>query len=1599
MASRVIKPAVAADALSERLGIVSRYIDASGREQIVPDATVRALWKALAPFDLDTSQPEAALAALDERAAGRVVELVLVVPAGQARLAVPARLPGTNGSIHWAIALEDGQKRSGTARRSGRDRLLQLRIELPLGYHELTLRWADGEARTRVIVVPRRAYQPPSLADGRRIWGVAAQLYALRSRGDWGIGDFGDVLALVERSSSAGADVVGLNPLHALFPDDPDRASPYSPSSRRFLNPLYLQIEAIDDFKESEEARALLERPDSRQALKEARGADIVPYAAIAGLKRRVLDSLYRSFRERHLAHAASRRAVQFREFQCATHGLRAFATFQALREHHAKKNWRDWPADLRSPDAPGISRFVADHLGDVEYFEYEQWQAALQLAAASGLCRQLGLDVGLYLDLAVGFDPDGADAWSLQEVTALGWNIGAPPDALNLKGQNWGLPPLNPARLRECGYGPFIDVLRANMRYAGALRIDHVLGLQRLFWVPEGAAASEGAYIRFAFDELMGIVALESVRNRCLVIGEDLGTVPEGFREKMQSYGVLSYQVLYFNQDRHGAFVKPRRWPRAALATINTHDLPTLKGYWTGRDLELKQSLSLYPDAASAAAEAKDRKRARRLLTDALHAERLPVGRASVPTEQVLRFLGRTASSVAMVQLEDLIGVTEQINVPGTVNEHPNWRCRLPRDIDGIFDDPAVQRLLSALAAERPQSRPSVDAMTAPLSTYRLQLNRDFTFYDAAAIVPYLRRLGISHVYASPILEAQKGSTHGYDTTDYNRLSPELGGQEGFARLQTALRANGLGLLVDFVPNHMGIGKTQNRWWLDLLEFGPDSPFARFFDVDWNPPAWPELKGRLSVPMLGGTVAETLERGDIQAKFDSSRGCFELSYFEDRFPVRPADYAVLIGDDHPNAALAVLAGKFRKTKKRAQVASLKRELAALATDTAVAADLERHASACRNGALQALLDRQVYRLESWQTAASRINYRRFFDINQLAGIAMERPDVFAQCHALTGELVKKNEVHGLRLDHVDGLYDPAGYFRDLKKFLRRQTGRDVYVAIEKILGDGERLRHGWDVDGTTGYEQLNVINGVFVDPAGERGLSRAYEAFIARADDFDEIVHQAKQMVIAQLFGGELTALATRLYALQPVPKLDHDQLRVALTEIAAAFPVYRTYVSARGLSPEDRRIIDGAAALARRRSPKPAHAAIAFARQALKLAVTGKRGAAVDFAARFQQFTAPIMAKSLEDTAFYRYPLLLSLNEVGGNPGRFGWDVKSFHRRMIDQRRDWPRNMIASATHDTKRGEDARARINVLSEIPEEWNECARRWSEINRAGDAPSREDEYLIYQTLIGIWSEDEEGASLGERLKAYVIKAVREAKRRTSWRQPNDDYEKACEGFVDRILRSPEFLDDFRNFHAPIARTGAMNSLAQTVLKLTCPGIPDIYQGTELHDLSLVDPDNRRPVDFARLNDALRRSLGQDPDGWRDESAKLAVVARLLALRRRFPLLFAEGTYEQLAVRGPASKHVLAFARRQGRDVILVAVGRLLHRFATEGEFGLGPDVWHGTSITPPSGRWERFEPVFGGRPSDRRLPAEEVLGRFPVSVLLARDGRFRRGRS
>ncbi len=1000
------------------------------------------------------------------------------------------------------------------------------------------------------------------------------------------------------------------------------------------------------------------------------------------------------------------------------------------------------------------------------------------------------------------------------------------------------------------------------------------------------------------------------------------------------------------------------------------------------------------------------------------------------------------------------------------------------------VVETAGLSECLDRLAATKGRNR--------PLSTYRLQFQRGFRFQDARYLVPYLHALGITHCYSSPILKSRPGSMHGYDITDHNQLNPELGTEEEFQDFVRELKSAGMGLVLDIVPNHMGVGHGSNPWWQDVLENGQASRYAQFFDIDWRPLKH-ELHGKLLLPILGSSYGEELERGNLVLQY--ADGVYFCLYYGYRLPIDPQTVPLIfesLGDlrtrqsesDWQSSGMAELEEILVELRdlcphtcdemelvqqRQAAIPRLQHRMKKLAERSpqvhgAIQEAVERTRG--RTGdhhsfdALHRLLDAQAYRLAHWRVSGEEINYRRFFDINDLIGLRMENPEVFAATHRLVRRLLGDGSLDGIRLDHPDGLYNPVQYFSRLQILYAAsqccgpqpsgmplaENGMEVevqtifgqhdclkqqpplYVLVEKILEPGEELPQRWPVDGTVGYDFGNLVNGLLIDSRNKRVFTMLYHRFVGGPVDVDAIIYNAKRTIMKVSLASEVTVLTHMLDEISSTDRHARDFTRHSLyegiRETIASFPVYRTYIDERGnISDADRRSIETAVALAKRRNESTAAAVFDFLRDVL-LMRSGESFVSAEnyrkrlrFTLKFQQLTGPVMAKGLEDTACYVYNRLLSVNEVGGSPREFGISLDEFHAGNQKRAHHWPNSMLSTSTHDSKRSEDVRARLDVLSEIPRPWAAQVMRWRRINRPrrralGDGrpvPDSNEEYLLYQTLVGAWPMEMPDPAARQdftrRIQQYMVKAVHEAKVNLSWTNQNPEYVALLEQFIARILqpgtptRPNVFLDQVETFVAPLAFFGCINSLAQTLLKLTSPGLPDIYQGSELWDFSLVDPDNRRPVDY-ELRQRLLADLLAAGDlaelcpellrNYKDGRMKLWTTMRALNLRRDYSVLFQTGGYTPLSGAGDKAEHLVAFAREHDWRMAITAVPRFPHTLYG-GQTRADAERWGNTQIALPAQAPADFMNVLTGervQALNRSLSCREIFARFPVALLI-----------
>lgn len=1651
----------------------------------------------------------------------RLIEPVLVINEENDSIVLTLHLDenrfGTK--FHWQLIEESGALLEGdvelmdleimvTSEVDG-TRYLALRLtiatKLSAGYHRIIVTSGNATDSTLsgeclLIVTPSLCYCPPGLQKESRIWGLSCDLAAIRSHRNWGYGNLSDLQALLGWAAENGAGIVAVSPLWSRQASGDDQKFMPLPSDPSYPDPLLLDLEAVADFHECEEARALVANPAFQVRLSQLRDADDPNDTDVAVLKKEVAEVLWRHFLLNHLS-PETERGWSFRHFQEAGgERLWSFALHEALQEHQrylpaeatAKNATHLTCCDRRSPE---VSAFVEHHGERIEFQQYLQWQLELQLAAAGQRSMELGLKVGLMLTVPGGVDPNGFAVW--QQPSLYG-------KTLRVRGGHiepccsYG-PPVLASRMRAVAYQPFIAMLRAHMRYAGALQFSAIDLLHRQWW--QWGDGSESRHIGIAppCNDLLAIIALESQRNRCLIIGEHHSPLAPGFSETLQARGILTSCPGFFAPDPHSDWREPASYPEQAVVSASGSDLCTLDGFWRGTDLALFSAHCPEYDEATheGAIIARTSDRAR-LLVALGHASLLPPGQDMDPVtvtsltpaliHAVHVYLARTPARILLLQLADMLALA----APELVSTPPRQSAtRIPLAWERLTTAEEIRDLFLECRRERTIGvvRPSASLVDRrqhteqilPRAFYRIQFNRECTFQQMASHLPYLQELGISHCYASPYLKARPGSTHGYDIIDHTRLNTEVGTREEYEEFVAALERNSMAQILDMVPNHMGVG-SDNRWWVDVLENGQSSSYASFFDINWHSME-EELKNRILLPVLGDHFGAVLEAGELRLTFQADHGSFSIGYFQHRYPIAPRSYPDILGHDlqrlearlgHQHegflelqnliASFAGLPGREESSPEQMEIRNrnkevLKRLLARLCREVPEIGVFIEENVLLYNGepgkpesfdALEALLAEQAYRLAYWRVASDEINYRRFFDINELAGLRMDRKEVFEQTHRLVLDLIATGKIDGLRIDHPDGLYDPEQYFQTLQAAVKgeplpaailvndvagagdRRPSLPLYVVVEKILTKAEQLPQHWLVHGTTGYDFSSMLNGIFIDQTAQEEMTAIYHRFIGREIDFALLVHDCKRLIIKTAMAGEINVLSNQLHRLAKRNRATRDytlnNLREALSEIVACFPVYRTYCTEKCFDPLDRCYVQQAVDQAKARWQVEDTSIYDFVRSVLLLESEVKPAGIdqtlVDFVKKFQQYTGPVMAKGVEDTAFFIYNRLVSLNEVGDDPNRFGQTLAFFHAADQTRAAKWPHAMLNTSTHDSKRSEDVRARINVLSELSAEWGQVVQRWHTMNQGKKtlvgqewAPSANDEYALYQQLLGGWPletmSDADSALFQERFTAAMLKSAREAKVHTSWLNRNQAYEEALTVFIERLLKGEDctFQDDFKAFEQRTARFGMLNSLSQLLLKLTSPGIPDIYQGNEIWRFCLVDPDNRRPVDYTRRKEMLsslqrlledestpmasrlRNLLDNAPDG----RIKMYVLWRTLSLRREQPDIFRHGTYLPLDTVGPAKEHLCAFARRHGEQVLIAAVPRLtatlLHKDPTR--WPLGREVWRETALLLPhqfmnnrfvdqlSGEVVKTEPSQG-----ERLLAADLFRSFPVALLV-----------
>jgi len=1705
--------------LASRYGLTVEPPEAGMSRQDAADALIALL----SAMGLPITSPSDAVTLLQQTKLQewqQVLDPVLVIQEGTLPLTIPLRLPEEAVSeIEWTLIEENGSRNDGRFSpadlpvesffESGEGnyvlRILSLDINLPCGYHAFQLH-THGQADAasppslKLIIAPATCYVPTGILNDNRIWGLGVHLHAVRSQRNWGIGDYTDLKQIIAWGAELGAGTVSTTPLHASVLPAKGPSNPYSPSCRSLLNIAFLDVEAVPDFAECDEAVSQVNDAKFQARLANLRDEEYIDFGSIIQTKQELLKLLWYRFSVNHL-DPETERGRDFRSFQDqGGDTLRYYGIFEALRnmlqtEKPPGTDWRDWPEDFRDPCSVAVAEFAAQHQDEIEFFHYLQWQANIQMAALGRRSMELGLKMGLLSEFACGPDPAGFETWYNRDLFLSRAAITANPAVDQGQDPAAGLAPLLPDRLKKMQFTPFIEALRATMHDAGGLLIRGVTHYWKTAATLSGQKPNVKISIDLPFSDLFAILALESLRNRCLVIVDTMHLLPAELQDILQKKQVFAQQSCMQARDDRGNWLGIADYQEKALLSASAPFLATMRGYWRGKDIAIKTDERIFKDSAEKENAIIARASDRAHLLIALHHEGLlPAGYdmdpATVPDidQELFRalqiFLARTPARVLLVYMNDLLGMEEQAVSPELAGQ-AFWETRYPVYLEKIQDEPKILSLFHDLCRERGIGviRPSAPAadrkkrrgISIPTAFYRLQLNKDFTFLKAAEIIPYLKQLGISHCYTSPFLMARPGSSHGYDIIDHAVINPEIGSREDFEFFIATLEQHHMALLLDIVPNHMGIG-SDNQWWMDVLENGEASIHVDFFDINWQP-LQPELAGRVLLPVLGDHYGKVLENNELTLCFQATAGTFSIRYYDHQFPVAPGTYPAILGHDlrrlehrlgsqHSGylelqnliSSFANLPSRHEISEEERQVRHRNKEvnkriLARLCREHPEIRQFIEENVILFNGEpdkteshdqLHTLLENQPYRLAFWRVAADEINYRRFFDINDLAGLRMEKIKVFQETHRLVMDLINTGKLDGLRVDHPDGLFDPYQYFCRLQNAVtgepladletsridtRKKQHAPLYVVVEKILANFEHLPDSWPVNGSTGYDFANMLNGLFVDASSEKAMTTIYHRAVGGRMDFDEILYESKKLIIRSAMAGELNVLTSELYRQAQSNRTTRDftlnRLRDALTEIVANFSVYRTYIAGKKIPKRDINFITWSVARAKKRQPLEDISVFDFILSVLLLqnmkADSDLQGY-LYFVMKFQQYTAPVMAKGMEDTCFYIYNRLLSLNEVGGDPKRFGTSVAGFHRTNQDRIQHWPHAMLNTSTHDSKRSEDVRARINVLTEMPQEWQQRFFNWSKLNRPlksqlGErlAPTKNDEYAFYQNLLGSWPSTLLAGGVRRefirRITEYMLKAIRESKEHTSWMNPNESYEKAMVRFVEGSLAEENgaFINDFLAFHLDISWFGMLNSLSQVLLKLAAPGVPDIYQGNELWRYCLVDPDNRRPVDFQKrrvlLNDLLER-LAADPgekslflqellDNPEDGRAKMVSTAIALRFRNSWKNVFEQGDYLPLEVQGEKQLHLCAFARKSGERMVIAAVPRLCCNLL-QGKriFPLNDSVWGDTAILlPPDFAGVAFQNVF----SDERLQtaaedgptlkASQVFSSWPVGLL------------
>lgn len=1421
-----------------------------------------------------------------------------------------------NNMYSWILEKEDGSVDEGKFIASNLKKIsakideeyIKLEFNIPLnieiGYHNFKVfNNSQNFLDIKLIVVPEKCFVPEIISRNKLIFGPKISLSNMNlSNGNASIKN------IIKNLSTYGVDIIGIGPINQNSIDEDKAYNPYLPSNRMFFDTLLLNVEDMLNFVEDKELKVKF---SSREFQIQNEGHEKdgpIDYKAIFETKLKKYKLLYEYFREHHIKPNTHKAQLFYSYIKETGQKLHKLALFKALRDFLSSGDekyhlWTEWPKAYQDPKNKIISQFEKNNSESIDFYKFLLWQADIQIKEAGQTSYEKGLGIGLCTDFSFCIDPNAAEIWAYNEYFLQNGVI-----KIQSKNETEDCPALIPQKLIQCAYSYFIDLIQPNMLYSGALRLLNFEYIVNPLWEINNEETKKIFKIKYPIEDLLGIIALESQRNKCMIITE-YSPLTEKNKQLLNKYGIFEEEKIHFEE-------------------IN--DEAQLEKYY----------------------------------------EKL--------------------------------------------EEHHE---KFIKQKDKISFNPIAK---------------------IPDSTYRLQFNKDFSFNDAKEIIPYLKKLGISHIYASPLLSPRKGSMHGYDVINYDEINQEAGTFEEFEAFVDTLHAYGLGLILDIVPNHMGIG-AENKWWMDVLENGQSSKYSHYFDIDWKP-IKKELRGKVLLPVLGDHYGNILANGEISFSLNREEGKLYTNYYEHKFPLNPSSYPSIL--------------EYRLDVLNARLGSMHKDLQEYLSIITVFKNLPKHtiidyekinernrekqiaferlSILCSNNYIikgfidenlidfkcspdneisiervHNLLEEQVYRLAFWRVSADEINYRRFFDINDLAAVCVEHPDVFTSTHSFILNLIENKKIDGLRIDHPDGLLEPVKYYKKLQTEIAKRIGEDFnpneknllgseklpfYIVAEKILSPTEQIPQNWAIHGTVGYDFLNLVNGLFIKSENKNVFTDFYYNFLKTHLNFEEMVIECKKLIMNASLAAELNVLSNYLNQISEMYLFSRDytlnSLRNALLELIACFPIYRTYVSEEEEAVTSKDSIKWAVNLARNRSLITDILIFDFIEQVLLLELeddinSERYQAILNFTLKFQQYTGPLMAKGFEDTFFYRYNRMVSLNEVGGAPNKLGVSVEEFHQQNLNKSKSIPNSMLSSSTHDTKRSEDARSRINAISEFPQEWQKLVKKLHSINKLSQKNSyglpaidKNDEYLVYQSLIGIWEIEEftgeNVQNLEIRVENYILKAVKEAKAHTSWLNVNSEYEQAVSNFIKKIFNYPfghSFWKTFLPFQNLISNIGYLNSISQCVLKLTSPGVPDIYQGSEMFKFTVVDPDNRNPVDYKKINEIyglIQPLLNFNPETDNFElfkqillplsfnAIKLFYTATLLNFRTQNSNLFKLGKYIPLNVTGKNANHFIAFARLLENQAIIVVVPRLvLNLISPNASFQLNQEMIDDTIIEIP----------------------------------------------